>query len=59
MQKQQAVSLLQLGIFLAVAGLAIKLALAIGLVLQPFANLAILAGIVLAIIGLVAPGKRL
>jgi hypothetical protein len=59
MQKQKAVSLLQLGIFLAVAGLAIKLALAVGLVLQPFANLAILAGVVLAIIGLVAPGKRL
>jgi hypothetical protein len=29
------------------------------LVLQPFANLAVLAGVVLAIIGLVAPGKRL
>jgi hypothetical protein len=58
MKKDQAVSLLQIGIFLAVAGFAIKIALAVGMVLDRFAGLAILAGIILAVIGLFVPGKR-
>jgi hypothetical protein len=52
-------SLLELGIGLLVVGVAVKLALALGgVLLNPLASLAIVAGVVLAIIGLVVPGRR-
>ena len=52
-------SLLEIGIGLVVVGAAVKIALALGGVLfKPLATLAIGAGVVLTIIGLVVPGRR-
>ncbi len=51
-------SLLQLGLGLVGLGVVVKLALLFIGLFGPLANIAIGAGIVLAIIGLVVPGKR-
>ena len=45
-----------LGIFL--LGLGVKVALVVGNLLNPVASIAIGAGVVIMIIGLVAPGRR-
>ena len=51
--------LLDIGISLFLIGLAVKVALTLGgALLDPLASIAIGVGIVLAIIGLVVPGKR-
>ena len=51
-------SLTDIGILLALGGLAVYAALWLGRILYPFAGLAILVGVVLLLIGLATPGKR-
>ncbi len=51
-------SLLQIGLGLVAVGVVVKLALVFVTLFNPLANLAIAAGVVLAIVGLVAPGRR-
>ena len=51
-------NLLQIGLGLVVLGVVVKVALVFVSLFGPLANLAIAAGVVLAIIGLVAPGRR-
>jgi hypothetical protein len=50
--------LLQMGVALVILGVVVHLALALASVMLPLAHLAIFVGVVLAIIGLVAPGKK-
>lgn len=58
MLREKSATLVQIGVALIVAGMAVYLALAVGRFLAPIAGLAIFAGIVLAIIGLVTPGRK-
>lgn len=48
----------QFGLGLCLLGLAVKVALAVGVLLNPLAYIAIGAGVVIMIIGLVTPGRR-
>jgi hypothetical protein len=58
MQRQRS-PLLQIGIGLFLAGIAVKVIVALSAsLLSPLASLAIVAGIVLAVLGLVLPGRR-
>ena len=50
--------MLQLGVALVILGVVVHLALALASVMLPLAHLAIFVGVVLAIIGLVIPGKK-
>ncbi|MEI6432167.1 MAG: hypothetical protein WCP07_08310 [bacterium] len=50
--------MLQLGVALVILGVVVHLALALASVMLPLAHLAIFVGVVLAIIGLVGPGKK-
>jgi hypothetical protein len=50
--------MLQLGVALVILGVVVHLALALASVMLPLAHLAIFVGVVLAIIGLVVPGKK-
>jgi len=58
MQQKQRNGLVQLGGALAVLGVGVKIALVVGELLSPLASLAIIAGLILLVIGLVVPGKR-
>ena len=58
MQREKSATLVQIGVALLVAGLVVQFALMLSRFLYPVAGLAIVAGIVLAIIGLVMPGRR-
>ena len=54
MQRQlQSNKLLQWGMLFLVAGIAVRLALWLGYLLAPYAGIAILAGIVLIVVGLI------
>ncbi|MDX2284054.1 MAG: hypothetical protein NW241_07815 [Bacteroidia bacterium] len=58
MIREKSSALVQVGVGLLILGFGVHLAMMLGRMLYPLANLAILIGIVLAIIGLVAPGRR-
>ena len=58
MQRERMGSLAQLGLAILLIGLAIKVALWLGMMLSPFANLAMGVGIVVLILGLVLPNRR-
>lgn len=58
MSKNKMGDLLQMGVALVILGVVVHLALALASVMLPLAHLAIFVGVVLAIIGLVAPGKK-
>ena len=58
MLREKSATLVQVGVALLVAGLAVHFALRIGVFLSPLATLAIVAGIILAIVGLVSPGRK-
>ncbi len=58
MQQKKRSGLVELGGALILLGVGVKIALTVGLYLHPLASLAIFAGVVLLIIGLVAPGKQ-
>ncbi len=55
--QQQKNGMTQLGVSIAVLGAAVYIAVTIGHLLLPLAGWAIVVGIVLAIIGLVMPGR--
>lgn len=58
MQRQRRnTGLLQIGIALAVLGILIQIILRLGLLLYPLANIAIIVGIVLVVLGLTLPRK--
>lgn len=58
MQRQRRnTGLLQIGIALAVLGILIQIILRLGLLLYPLANIAIIVGIVLVVLGLALPRK--
>lgn len=59
MQRQRRnTGLLQIGIALAVLGILIQIILRLGLLLYPLANIAIIVGIVLVVLGLTLPRTR-
>lgn len=58
MSKYKMGDLLQIGVALVILGVVVHLALALASVMLPLAHLAIFVGVVLAIIGLVSPGKK-
>lgn len=58
MQRERMGSLAQLGLAILLIGVAIKVALWLGLMLSPVANLAVGVGIVVLILGLVLPNRR-
>jgi len=58
MREKQGLGLFQIGVALAVFGVAVHLALTLGRVFAPLANIALLVGVILIIVGLVWPGKR-
>ena len=58
MPRNKMSDLLSVGVGLVILGVVVHLALALASVMLPLAHLAIFVGIVLAIIGLVAPGKK-
>lgn len=58
MKQRSASNLLQMGIVLVVVGIAIKLLLQVAWAISGLSGLLIIAGIVLAVIGLVSPGRR-
>lgn len=55
---RQKPNFLQIGVGIALLGVIVKVAITLSSLLNPIANLAILVGVVLAIIGLVVPGRR-
>jgi hypothetical protein len=57
MQRQKSATLVQIGVGLIAIGLAVKLALIVGMVLSPLAMWAIIIGAIVLIIGLVSPGR--
>jgi hypothetical protein len=57
MQRQKSATLVQIGVGLFVLGVAVKLALMFTAFLYPLATWAIIIGIIIAIIGLVSPGR--
>ncbi|MFM7321297.1 MAG: hypothetical protein ACKO5K_07215 [Armatimonadota bacterium] len=58
MQRERKLGLAEIGGLLLVLGIGAQLVLWIGRVLQPLAGTAIVAGIVLLILGLVLPRRR-
>lgn len=58
MQRPRPGNILQIGICIFCIGIAIHIALAVGMLLQPFANIAIVIGLIVAIVGLVLPNRR-
>ena len=58
MSSKQKSGLSEIGGALLILGIGVKLALWLGALVHPLANLAILAGIVLLIAGLIVPGRR-
>lgn len=58
LQREKSATLLQIGIGLAALGLIAKLAVYMAHLLNSFAGIAIAAGIIMIIIALVIPGRR-
>jgi hypothetical protein len=58
MSSKQKTSLSEIGGALLILGIGVHVALWLGALVHPLANLAILAGIVLLIVGIIVPGRR-
>jgi hypothetical protein len=58
MIREKSSTLVQVGVGQFILGLSVHLAFMLGRILMPLASIAIVAGIVLAIIGLVTPGRK-
>ncbi|MBC8143701.1 MAG: hypothetical protein H7Y38_19910 [Armatimonadetes bacterium] len=56
--QQQKSGLFQIGAAIVVLGIAVKAALWIGAILNPLAWWAVVIGVILMVIGLVAPGRN-